>query len=264
MDYKLKGKSVFISGSTSGIGLSTAELLIKEGAKVIINGRSAISVSDALDLIKSKYPVSKISGIATDLSKPSEIHKLIKRLPDIDILINNVGIYESKTFFEIEDNEWHKQFEVNVMSCVRLSKYFLPQMLKKNWGRIIFISSECASLVPNDLIPYSMTKASILAVSRGLAQLTKGTNVTVNTVLPGSTLTKGASSFLNQSAKKSNKSVKEIEDDFFLESRNSSLIQRFASSTEVANAIVYISSPLSSATNGSVFKVDGGSVGGIS
>lgn len=264
MDYKLKGKSVFISGSTSGIGLSTAELLVKEGANVLINGRSEISVSNTIDFIKTKYPTSKVSGIATDFSKPLEIQELIKRLPDIDILINNVGIYESKTFFEIEDNEWYKQFEVNVMSGVRLSKYFLPQMLKKNWGRIIFISSECASLVPDDLIPYSMTKASILAVSRGLAQLTKGTNVTVNAVLPGSTLTKGASSFLNQSAKKSNKSLKETEDDFFLESRNSSLIQRFASSTEVANAIAYISSPLSSATNGSVFKVEGGSVGGIS
>jgi NAD(P)-dependent dehydrogenase (short-subunit alcohol dehydrogenase family) len=136
-------------------------------------------------------------------------------------------------------------------------------MLKKNWGRIIFISSECASLVPNDLIPYSMTKASILAISRGLAQLTKDTNITVNTVLPGSTLTKGANTFLNQSAKKLNKSVKEIEDDFFSVSRNSSLIRRFASSSEVANAIVYLSSPLSSATNGSVLKVDGGSVGGI-
>ena len=263
MDYKLKGKSAFISGSTSGIGLSTAELLVKEGANVIINGRSEISVSDAVDFIKTKYPGSKISGIPTDFSKPNQIQKLIKRLPDVDILINNVGIYESKTFFEIQDNEWFKQFEVNVMSGVRLSKYFLPLMLKKNWGRIIFISSECASLVPNDLIPYSMTKASILAISRGLAQLTKDTNITVNTVMPGSTLTKGANTFLNQSAKKLNKSVKEIEDDFFSVSRNSSLIRRFASSSEVANAIVYLSSPLSSATNGSVLKVDGGSVGGI-
>lgn len=264
MDYKLKGKKVFISGSTSGIGLATAEILAKEGAIVIINGRGEKNVTKAIDYLKTKNKSAKISGIAANFSIQEEIQRLIKKLPDLDILINNVGIYNSKSFYEIEDKEWYNQFNVNVMSGVRLSKYFLPKMLKKNWGRIIFISSECAYLVPNDLIPYSMTKASILAVSRGLAQLTKGTNITVNTILPGSTLTQGAKTFLNQKAIEFNKSLNEVEDEFFSKSRGSSLIGRFASVSEVANAIAYLSSPLSSATNGSVLKVDGGSVGGIS
>ena len=188
---------------------------------------------------------------------------MINKLPDIDVLINNVGIYASKSFYETTDEDWYKQFEVNVMSGVRLSRQVLPGMIEKNWGRIIFISSECATLVPEDLIAYSMTKTALLSISRGLAQLTKGTGVTVNTILPGSTLSEGAEQFLADVAQKENKTKDEVEKDFFTNVRTSSLLQRFASVEEVGNTIAYLASPLSSATNGASIKVDGGSMGGL-
>lgn len=263
MDLKLKNKTVFITGSTSGIGLATAKLFLQEGATVIINGRSQQSVDNALDLLITQFPNANVSGIPTDFSKKAEIARLIKYLPPIDILINNVGIYKGTSFFEMPDEEWTEQFEVNVMSGVRLSRQLLPKMLNKNWGRIIFISSECATLVPEDLIAYSTTKAAMLAVSRGLAQLTKGTEVTVNTIIPGSTLSEGAESFLADVAEKEGKTVEQVEKEFFVNVRTSSLLQRFASVEEVANTIVYLSSPLAAATNGAAVKVDGGSMGGI-
>ena len=174
-----------------------------------------------------------------------------------------MGIYNSIPFFDTPDEDWYQQFEVNVMSGVRLSKHCLAKMLARNWGRIVFISSECASLVPSDLIAYSMTKASLTAISRGLAQMTRGTKVTVNTVMPGSTHSESAVEFLREAATEQGKSVKEIEQDFFKEVRPSSLLQRFASVEEIAHTIVYFTSPLSAATNGAVIKADGGSVGGI-
>jgi len=258
MDLKLENKTVFITGSTSGIGFATAKLFLKEGATVIINGRSQQSVDNALDMLVTQFPNANVSGIPTDFSKTVEIARLLKYLQPIDILINNVGIYKGTSFFEMPDEEWMEQFEVNVMSGVRLSRQLLPKMIAKNWGRIIFISSECATLVPEDLIAYSTTKAAMLAVSRGLAQLTKGTEVTVNTIIPGSTLSEGAESFLADVAEKEGKTVEQVEKEFFINVRTSSLLQRFASVEEVANTIVYLSSPLAAATNGAAIKVDGG------
>ncbi|MEE9362356.1 MAG: SDR family oxidoreductase [Cellulophaga sp.] len=263
MDLKLKGKTAFITGSTSGIGFATARCLVKEGAIVTLNGRTKEGVDAAVLKLKEEFSTATISGIKADFSNKKDVERIFSGLPQVDILINNVGIYASNSFFETSEEEWNQQFEVNVMSGVRLSKYYLPKMLKENWGRIIFISSECAILAPADLIAYSATKSALLAISRGLAQVTKGSNVTVNSVLPGSTLSEGADDFLEEMAKKENKTKKQVEEDFFSKERPSSLLQRFASVEEVANTITYLASPLSAATNGAAIKVDGGSVGGI-
>ncbi len=263
MDLKLNNKTVFITGSTGGIGFATAKLFLQEGATVFINGRYQHSVDKAVEKLVTQFPKGNICGIPADFSKKESVSALIKQLPTIDILINNVGIYKGTSFYEMPDEEWTEQFEVNVMSGVRLSRQLLPKMMDKNWGRIIFISSECATLVPENLIAYSMTKTAMLAVSRGLAQMTKGTNVTVNTVIPGSTLSEGAEKFLSDVAEKESKSTAQVEAEFFTNVRTSSLLQRFASVEEVANTIVYLSSPLAAATNGAAIKVDGGSMGGI-
>ena len=263
MDLKLKGKTAFVSGSTSGIGLATAQSLLREGAKVILNGRSQDKVDQVGQNLQAEYLHAEVSGYAADFSKPEEIEELISHLPDLDILVNNVGIYIGKSFYETTDEEWYRQFEVNVMSGMRLSRHFLPKMIKSNWGRIIFVSSECATLVPPELFAYSMTKAAILAVSRGLAQITKGSGVTVNSVIPGSTLSEGAETFLEGVAQKENKPRAQVEQEFFENIRTSSLLQRFISVEEVANTITYLTSPLSAATNGAAIKIDGGSMGGI-
>jgi len=263
MDLKLKDKTVFITGSTAGIGFATAQSLAKEGAAIILNGRVEERLNEAIQKLQQEFPKIAISGLTADFSKTNQVEELLEKLPEVDILINNVGIYSSGSFFETTDKDWYRQFEVNVMSGVRLSKKILLKMLSKNWGRILFVSSECATLVPGDMISYSMTKAAILAVSRGLAQLTKGTDVTVNTVLPGSTLSEGAERFLENAAQKEGKTKAQIEEAFFTEVRTSSLLQRFAKVEEVANTIAYLASPLSSATNGAAIKVDGGSMGGI-
>ncbi len=263
MDLELKGKSVFISGSTAGIGFGVAQTFLKEGAEIVINGRTEASVAKAMVQLKATFPNGKISGIAADFSNGESVCSLLHQLPDIDILINNVGIYRSQSFFETTDTDWHQQYQVNVMSGVRLARHVLPKMLENNWGRILFVSSECATLVPENLIAYSVTKASLLAVSRGLAQLTKGSMVTVNTVVPGSTMTEGAEHFLTEWAQKENKTVEEAATHFFKEVRTSSLLQRFASVAEIANSIVYFSSPIAAATNGAAIKLEGGSTGGI-
>jgi len=263
MDLQLQNKKVFITGSTAGIGFATARSLAKEGASVVLNGRNEERLNQAIQKLEREFPDTKFAGIVTDFNDLHEVDNLLNKLPEIDILINNVGIYTSGSFFESADKDWYKQFEVNVMSGVRLSKKLLPQMLAKNWGRILFISSECATLVPEDMIPYSMTKTALHALSRGLAQLTKGTEVTVNTIVPGSTLSEGAERFLEFAAQKDGKTKEEVEQHFFTEVRTSSLLQRFARVEEVAHTITYLASPLSSATNGASIKVDGGSMGSI-
>lgn len=263
MNLQLQDKIAFISGSTAGIGLATAKALLAEGARVIINGRSEASIEKAITGLKAEHPEAYISGIPADFGKKEEVNTLLEKLPNIDILVNNVGIYRSRPFFGTPEEDWYEQFELNVMSGVRLAEHCMQGMLERNWGRVIFISSECANLVPAEMIPYSTTKAALLAISRGLAQLTRSSGVTVNTVLPGSTLSEGAEAFLEQLAEKEKKTKTEVEKDFFTNVRTSSLLQRFAKVEEVANAIAYLASPLSSATNGSVLKVDGGSTGGI-
>lgn len=263
MDLQLTGKTAFITGSTAGIGFAVAHSLAKEGVKVILNGRKQAGVDEAVERLKALVPMGAIEGIAADFLNKDSIDALLKELPTIDILVNNVGIYTSASFFETSDEDWFRQFEVNIMSGVRLSRHLLPQMLDANWGRIIFISSECATLVPTDLIAYSSTKTAVLAISRGLSQMTAGTNVTVNTIVPGSTLTEGAAQFLEGVAQKENKTKEQVETDFFKDVRTSSLLQRFATVEEVANTVAYFASPLASATNGAAIKTDGGSMGGI-
>ncbi|MEL7530297.1 MAG: SDR family oxidoreductase [Bacteroidota bacterium] len=263
MDLQLKGKKVFISGSTAGIGFGVAKAFLREGAEVYINGRSDASVSQAMARLEAFGEAAHIKGLVADFADKSSLELLLPQLPEIDILINNVGVYSSQSFFETSDAEWQRQYEVNVMSGVKLSRHCLPKMLHKNWGRILFVSSECASLVPADLIAYSTTKAALLAISRGLAQLCQGSGVTVNAVIPGSTMTEGAQAFFADLAEKENKSVSQAEVDFFRDIRTSSLLQRFAKVEEVANSMVYFSSPLAAATNGAAIKLDGGSMGGI-
>ncbi len=263
MDLELTGKSVFISGSTAGIGFGVARTFLKEGATVYLNGRTESSVAKAMAKLKASFPDGIVYGIAADFSDGESVRSLLRQLPDIDILINNVGTYSAQSFFETTDADWQQQYEVNVMSGVRLARHLLPKMMEKNWGRILFVSSECATLVPADLIAYSASKAALLAVSRGLAQLTKGSGVTVNAVIPGSTMTEGAEQFLAHFAQKENKTVQEAEIHFFEETRTASLLQRFASVAEIANGIVYFSSPLAAATNGAAIKLEGGSTGGI-
>lgn len=258
MDLQLKGKTVFITGSTQGIGLATAKRLLEEGATVIINGRSEERVVEAIEKLRNNSPDVHVSGIAADFSKVEEVNALLEKLPDVDILINNAGIFEPKPFAEIPDEDWFRFFEVNVMSGIRLSRALFPKMLAKNWGRIIFISSESGVNIPEEMIHYGMTKTAQLAVSRGLAELTKGTGVTVNSVLPGPTRSEGVDEFVKQLAAAGNVTPEEAENDFFKTARPSSLLQRFAAVDEIANLIAYVSSPLSSATNGSALKVDGG------
>ncbi len=262
MDLKLQGKTAFISGSTKGIGYAIARQMLQEKANVILNGRSKSVVEEARATLQSEYPDRTISGYPCDFAKAEEVQGLLEKLPSIELLINNVGIYYPGTFSEASDEDWLRQFEVNVMSGVRLSRHLLPKMLEVNWGRIVFISSECVSLVPEDLIPYSATKAALHAISRGLAQMTRGTEVTVNTVVPGSTLSEGAQDFLSEVAVKEQKTIRQVETEFFTNVRTSSLLQRFASVEEIATAVTYLCSPLAAATNGAVLKADGGSTGG--
>jgi NAD(P)-dependent dehydrogenase (short-subunit alcohol dehydrogenase family) len=263
MDLKLADKTAFISGSTAGIGLSIAKRLLTEGATVIINGRTKEGVDTAVKELNTSIPGSKVSGIAADFSKAEEVNALIKALPDIDILVNNAGIFEPRPFAEIPDEDWFRFFDINVMSGIRLSRYFFPKMLEKNWGRIIFISSESAVYIPNEMIHYGMTKTAQLAISRGLAELTKGTQVTVNAILPGPTRSRGVGDFINDLSTAGNTSKDEVEQNFFKDMRPTSLLQRFASVEEVADTVAYYVSPLASATNGAAIRVEGGLVKSI-
>lgn len=263
MDLKLHDKLAFVSGSTAGIGFATARRLLQEGAVVVINGRTQENVDKAVQQLQSLVPGSRVSGIAADFSKADEVVRLIEALPDIDILVNNAGIFEPKVFGEIPDADWFRFFEVNVMSGVRLSRAFFPKMLAKNWGRIIFVSSESAVFIPTEMIHYGMTKTAQLAISRGLAELTKGTGVTVNSILPGPTLSKGVGEFLEDLARADNVAVEKVEKDFFTNMRPSSLLNRFASVEEIANMIAFYVSPLASATNGAAVRAEGGLVRSI-
>lgn len=263
MDLQLKDKTAFVSGSTAGIGFAIAKRLLMEGANVTINGRTNESINKAVAELKSITGNNNVSGIAADFSKVDEVNHLLKVLPEVDILINNAGIFEPKPFDDIPDEDWFRFFEINVMSGVRLSRHYFSKMIAKNWGRIIFISSESAVFIPNEMIHYGMTKTAQLAISRGLAELTKGTNVTVNSILPGPTKSKGVGGFIEDLSKAGNVSVDKVEEDFFRDMRPTSLLQRFASVEEVADTVVYYTSPLASATNGASIRVEGGLVRSI-
>lgn len=258
MDLQLKGKTAFVSGSTQGIGFAIARQLLQEGATVIINGRTAEKVNQAVEKLSRQVPGSSVSGIAADFSKADEVQRLVQQLPNLDILINNAGIFEPKHFLEIPDEEWVRFFEVNVLSGVRLSRHVLPSMLQKNWGRIIFISSESAINIPEEMIHYGTTKTAQLSVSRGIAELTRNTGVTVNTILPGPTRSEGVEEFIRQVAVTKNITPEQAEVAFFQTMRPSSIIQRFADVAEIANLVTFIASPLSAATNGAALRADGG------
>ncbi|HLZ53255.1 MAG TPA: SDR family oxidoreductase [Verrucomicrobiae bacterium] len=259
MDLKLSDKLALVTGSTKGIGLAIATGLAREGATVIVNGRTEKSVINAqIKINKAVQDAKVLEGHAGDLSDKDTADELVKRFPAVDILVNNLGIFEPKPFEEIPDDDWRRFFEVNVLSGVRLSRAYLPQMKRKNWGRMVFISSESGVQIPAEMIHYGMTKTAQLAVSRGIAETCAGTGVTVNAVLPGPTRSDGVDEFVKQLS--GGKPFAEFEKEFFKSVRPSSLIKRFATTEEVANLVVYLCSPLSSATNGAALRVDGGVV----
>jgi NAD(P)-dependent dehydrogenase (short-subunit alcohol dehydrogenase family) len=257
MNLQLESKTALVTGSTRGIGFAIARRLSAEGTTVILNGRSDVSVREAAAKIGGDA-----RGVAADVSTAAGCDALVQRVPKVDILVNNAGIFEPKPFTEISDADWERIYQVNVLSGVRLTRAYLPGMLERNWGRIVFISSESGVQIPEEMIHYGMTKAAELALVNGIAQLTKGTGVTVNAVLPGPTASEGVTDFVGRLASKTNQTAGQFEKEFFRGVRPTSLLQRFASVDEVASMVVYVCSPLASATNGAAMRVDGGVVRG--
>jgi NAD(P)-dependent dehydrogenase (short-subunit alcohol dehydrogenase family) len=263
MDLKLSDKRALVSGSTAGIGYAIAQALAAEGAHVIINGRTQARVEAALQKLNGASLKGKVEGFAADLGSSDGVSRIIAKYPEVEILVNNLGIFEPKPFEQIPDADWLRFFEVNVLSGVRLSRHYLPRMKERNWGRIVFVSSESALQIPAEMIHYGMTKTAQLAISRGLAETTAGTNVTVNTVLPGPTDSEGVATFVEQMAAARKISREEVEREFFRSVRPSSLLKRFARVDEVAALVAFVCSPLSSATNGAALRVDGGVIQSI-
>lgn len=263
MDLELTGKKALVTGSTAGIGLAIASLLAQEGASVVVNGRSQERVDAAVKSIGQAMRNADVTGVAADLGTKDGVDLLTAKVPTVDILVNNLGIYGPKQFAEITDEDWFQFFEINVMSGIRLSRFYLPEMLRKNWGRIVFISSESGLNIPVEMIHYGVTKTAQIAVARGLAETTAGTGVTVNSVLPGPTHSEGVKQFFEEMAKKEGSDVAVAEREFFRSVRPSSLLKRFATPEEVAAMVVYVCSPRASATNGAAVRVDGGVVRAI-
>ena len=260
MDLKLTGKTALITGSTAGIGFGIARRLLQEGASVILNGRTEARINNALNQLRQAIPDCIVQGCVADFADAAAVQRLLDVHDTVDILINNVGIFAPKPFTEITDEEWVHFFEVNVLSGVRLSRHYLPQMLKQNWGRIIFISSESGVQIPAEMVHYGTTKTAQLGVSRGLAQQTAGTNVTVNTVIPGSTRSEGSEKFISDLAQEQGLSKEEVIREFFEKVRPTSLLERFATIDEVATFVTYLASPLAAANNGAALRVDGGTL----
>jgi NAD(P)-dependent dehydrogenase (short-subunit alcohol dehydrogenase family) len=260
MKIDLSGKTALVTGSTTGIGHAIARGLAAAGATVTVNGRTQAKVDAAVAALAKAVPGAKIRGVAADVSTVVGCKTIMMVLLEVDILINNAGIFEPKGFFDTPDEDWTRFFEVNVMSGVRLSRAYLPGMLKRNWGRIVFISSESALNIPKEMIHYGVSKTAQLAVSRGLAEMTRGTAVTVNSVLPGPTMSEGVETFVKDLAKRNGQSVEEAASVFVKQFRPSSLLQRFATVEEIANMVVYVSSKEASATNGAALRVEGGIV----
>jgi NAD(P)-dependent dehydrogenase (short-subunit alcohol dehydrogenase family) len=258
MNIDLSGKTALVTGSTSGIGHAIAKGLAATGASVVVNGRTQAKVDAAAAALAKAVAGAKVRGIAADVSTAAGCKVLVAALPQVDILINNAGIFEPKGFLDIPDEDWSRFFDVNVMSGVRLARAYLPDMLKRNWGRIVFISSESALNIPKEMIHYGTTKTAQLAVSRGLAEMTQGTAVTVNSVLPGPTMSEGVETFVKDLAKQNGQSVEEAASQFVKQFRPTSLLQRFASVEEIANMVVYVASKEASATNGAALRAEGG------
>jgi NAD(P)-dependent dehydrogenase (short-subunit alcohol dehydrogenase family) len=252
MDLRLKGKTAIVTGGTAGIGLAIVKAFAAEGVCVTVPGRNREKLDKAL------HGLSSVKGIVADVATASGAETVIRQVPDTDILINNLGIYEPKEFTEITDGEWLRYFETNVLSGVRLARHYFPAMLQRNNGRIIFISSESGVMTPPEMIHYGVTKSSQLAISRGLAELTKGTAVTVNTVMPGPTRSEGIVEFLERMSTTPNPTPQQAEHEFFEKHRSSSLLQRLIEDSEIANLVTFLASPLSSATNGAALRAEGG------
>src|SRR5437867_8303798 len=263
MDLQLSGKLALVTGSTAGIGLAIGSTLAGEGATVIINGRSEKRVTEAIEKIRQQHPHAKLEALIGDLSKVEAVKQATSSYPHVDILINNLGYYEIKSFENMSDEDWTSIIETNFMSGVRLSRYYLPRMKAKNWGRIIFISSESAINIPIEMIHYGVTKTMQLALARGLAETTAGTGVTVNSVLAGPTRSDGVEKFVDQIAHSQGIERSSVEKEFFATVRPSSLIKRFVLIEEVASLVAFVASTLSSATNGAALRVDGGVVRSI-
>src|SRR6266576_53305 len=258
MELGLTGKVAFVSGSTAGIGLAIAQRLGLEGADIVINGRTDERVRIALAQIKKDVRNVDVRGIAADLGTAEGCAEVVRQLPQVDILINNVGIFEPKPFGDISDQDWERFFAVNVMSGVRLSRAYFPGMKERNWGRIVFISSESGLQIPAEMIHYGMTKTAQIAIARGLAESCRGTNVTVNSVLPGPTASEGVSEFVSTLANQQQMSKEEFEKEFFRTARPTSILKRFIEPDEIANVVAFVCSPLASATNGASVRADGG------
>jgi len=263
MDLGLKGKRALVTGSTAGIGLAAARALAAEGASVTLNGRSRGRVDVALDALRKEFPDVRVDGVAADLGTRAGCAAVIERLPDVDVLVNNMGIFEAKAFEDIPDEDWMRFFEINVLSGVRLARHYVGGMKARNWGRIVFVSSESALQIPTEMIHYGVTKTAQIAVARGLAETLAGTGVTVNSVLPGPTASEGVGNFVAQMAKNRGVEVATVERDFFATARPSSLLRRFATTDEVGAMIAYVCSARASATTGAALRVDGGVVRAI-
>lgn len=263
MDLGLRGRRALVTGSTAGIGLAAARMLAAEGAEVVINGRTEERVRAAVASITEQVPDARVRGIAADMGTAEGAARVVREAPEIDVLVNNVGIFAPAAFEAIPDADWMRFFEVNVMSGVRLSRAYLPGMRARDWGRIVFVSSESAVQIPSEMIHYGMTKTAQVAVARGIAETTSGTGITVNSVLPGPTDSEGVGTFVADLAKERGISFEEMEREFFASARPSSLLQRFATPDEVAAMIVYACSQQASATNGAALRVDGGVIRAI-
>ncbi len=263
MDLGLKGKRALVSGSTAGIGFATARALAAEGAAVVLNGRTQARVDEALRRLKAEVPTASATGIALDLGGAAGCQALFAQLPEVDVLVNNLGIFEPKPFEAITDADWLRFFEVNVLSGVRLSRQYIPGMRRRNWGRVVFVSSESGLQIPVEMIQYGMTKTAQLAVARGLAESLAGTGGTVNSVLPGPTSSEGVGDFVARLAQSRGVDAATVEKEFFETARPSSVIRRFATPEEVAAMIVYVCSAPASATTGAALRVDGGVVRSI-
>ncbi|MBN3835552.1 SDR family NAD(P)-dependent oxidoreductase [Burkholderia sp. Ac-20344] len=260
MHIDLKGKTAVVTASTAGIGFAIAEGLARAGARVVVNGRSDASVQSALAQLRAAVPEADFDGVAADLSDAVGVARITQHTPAADILVNNAGIYGLKAFFDIDDAEWEHYFQMNVMSGVRLARHYLKGMIERNAGRVVFISSESGLNIPVDMIHYGFTKTAQLSIARGLAKLAAGTHVTVNSVLPGPTMSDGVRALLKETADETGRSIEDVAVEFVRNHRSSSIIQRPATPEEVANLVVYVCSPLASATTGAALRVDGGVV----
>ncbi len=263
MKIELKGKKALVTGSSGGIGLAIAIGLAESGAQVVLHGRNADKLAQAAQTLTQQVPGAQVTTVQADLATANGAASVSAAHPDVDILVNNAGTFTPKSFTEITDDDWQSMMDTNVMSGIRLSRYYLPRMLAANWGRIVFISSESAVQIPAEMIHYGVSKTAQLAVSRGLAELTAGTNVTVNAVLPGPTRSEGVADFFAEMAKEQGVSQEQMEQDFIAQHRPTSLLRRLATVQEVANMVVYTCSTQASATNGAALRVDGGVVRSI-